>query len=145
MLINDYTYFLLKIIGAGLLSAAGIASLVLLLSAILWVSVLGKTRAFRFSIFWTLALLACIAFGFAFTGAVYVYDERPETLVIESLPEGEPSCGVAQSGWIRSGYGMGNPCPRGCYRGKILGKEMRMRGFPPWPQYRRQMQCWTRE
>ena len=144
MLNNDYSYFFIKIAGAGLTSLAGAASVLLV---VVWLILLlwGRDWRWRLPAVSSALLLAVGCFVLAFMNAVYTYDEQPGTLVIPSLPMGEPSCGTALSGWIRGGYGMGNPCPPGCFRGKIMMKQMRMRGLPPWPEYRREMQCWARD
>ena len=64
---------------------------------------------------------------------------------MDTLPAGEPTCGVAETSWTKSGYGTGNPCEWGCLRGLVVAKRMRLSGFPPWPEYKRTMQCWSRE
>ncbi|MEE4186191.1 MAG: hypothetical protein V2J12_10515 [Gammaproteobacteria bacterium] len=143
MLHTDYSYFLFRIVGASLLSVPGIITVALVLAALLvWRGrVPGRWRGIAAG---GALLLAGACFVLAFMNAVYTYDEQPDTLVIPELA-GTPTCGTAVSGWIRGGYGMGNPCPAGCFRGKILMKQMRMRGLPPWPEYRREMQCWARD
>lgn len=143
MLHTDYSYFLFRILGASLLSLQGSIAVVLLLAALLiWRGRL-LTR-WRGAATGGALLLAGGCFVLAFVNSVYTYDERPDTLVIPELA-GTPTCGTAVSGWIRDGYGMGNPCPPGCFRGKVLMKQMRMRGLPPWPEYRRELQCWARD
>ena len=144
MLNNDYSYFLFRIVGAGALSLPGMVSMALLLAAVV-IAVRHTWGRWRLPAAGAALVLAAGCFSLAFLNAVYTYDEQPDSLVIPSLPPGEPTCGTAVSGWIRGSYGMGNPCPPGCYRGKILTKQMRMRGLPPWPQYRREMQCWKRD
>jgi len=143
MLIRDYSYYLYELALAALAEPLGILALLLLALAIvvLWWF---KQASWRLAASWCLLLAGAIVFGIAFSNAVYEYDEQPETYVIESLPPGEPDCGTAWSGFIESGQGYGNPCPKGCFRGKVLRKQLRMRGIPPWPQYRREMQCWKR-
>jgi len=144
VLSNDYTYFLSRILGAALQSPTGVACVALLLAAGI---LLARSAAGRWQLPAAGAALAgaFACFVMAFLNAVYTYDEQPEAVNIPTLPTGAPTCGTATSGWIRSGYGMGNPCPAGCYRGKVLLKQMRMRGLPPWPEHRRKLQCWKRD
>jgi len=138
---TDYSYFLFRILGASVLSLPGVLSIVLLVAALLlWRSHAPWARPAAAGAL----LLATGCFVLAFTSSVYTYDEQPDMLVIPELA-GTPTCGTAVSGWIRGGYGMGNPCPAGCFRGKVLMKQLRMRGLPPWPEYRRELQCWTRD
>lgn len=144
MLIQHYAYYLWKITSAGLLSLPGILSILLLITAVAALRVLSRGGLLRTAVFWLLLIAAVASFVVAFNNAVYDFDEDPDSLVIPGLPAGEPDCGEVWSGWIRGGYGMGNPCPKGCYRGKVVSKQMRMRGLPPWPEYRRELQCWAR-
>ena len=144
MLIQNYTYYLWKIISAGLLTLPGILSVVLLIVAVVALKQLDAASKLRVPAFWLILIVAIGSFVVAFNNAVYDFDEDPDSLVIATLPEGEPDCGTAWSGWIRGGYGMGNPCGLGCYRGKVVNKQLRMRGLPPWPEYRRELQCWVR-
>ena len=141
MLIQDYSYYLLKILGNGMMSFVGILSIILIIGAFVALSKLEKMRGWAFT---GLLVAGLVAFGFAFYSAEYEFDEQPELIVFETLPEGEPTCGTAWSGWIRGAYGLGNSCPQGCFRGNVLRKKMKMEGFPPWPMYRREMECWKR-
>lgn len=145
MLIKNFAYYLSVILFAGLWSAFGIAAL-LLLGAALVILLLPafKTRSIRVPAFWTLVSAGFICLLISFYTSVYEFDEQPETLVIESLPPGEPNCGTGTTNWTKAAYGIGNPCPPGCYRGLVLRKELRLTGFPPWPEYRRELQCWVR-
>ena len=144
MLNQHYFYYVFKISEAAFLSALGLLALAMLIVAVVALSKLQRgTWLRRFSTGVSIVLAIGLFFT-AFGNAVYEFDEQPETLISELLPAGEPDCGTGWSGFIRSGNGMGNPCPVGCYRGTILRKQMRMRGFPPWPEYRREMQCWKR-
>jgi len=145
MLIQNLFYYMLAILVNGFSTLAGMVGLVLIFAAIAFlVFKVAEDSRFRLPAFWgaLLAGLACLIF--AFYSSVYVFDEQPEKLSFASLPSGEPTCGTAQTNWIKAAYGISNPCPWGCYRGKVLSKELRMRGFPPWPEYRRVLQCWTR-
>ena len=144
MLIQNYAYYLWKITSAGLLSLPGMLSVLLLVAAVATLKLLKSGGALRTAAFWLILIAAVGSFVVAFNNAVYDFDENPDSLVIPGLPAGEPDCGTAWSGGIRGGYGMGNPCPQGCYRGKVVNKQLRMRGMPPWPQYRRELQCWVR-
>jgi hypothetical protein len=144
MLLQNYTYYLWRIASAGLLTFSGILSIVLLIAAIaLWVK-FDSSSKLRTPGYWLLLIAAIGCFMVAFNNATYEFNEDPDSLVIESLPAGEPDCGTALSKWIRGGYGIPNACPKGCYRGKVLRKAMRMRGMPPWPEYRRELACWQR-
>jgi len=143
MLTQHYFYYVWKILSAGMLSLPGLLSILLLIAAIVCGMRLAHESRVRLPALWLLLVGSAGMFLLAFNGGIYSFDEKPETLEIAAL-QGEPTCGTAWSGWIRGGYGMGNPCPQGCYRGKILNKQMRMRGLPPWPEQRREMQCWAR-
>jgi hypothetical protein len=143
MLIHDYSYYLYQLMSGAFAEPLGILALMLFGSAILILWLFRKTN-WRSRAFWLLLLISVVTYGLSFRNTIYEYDERPETLVIDSLPPGEPDCGTAWTGFIRSGQGYGNPCPQGCFRGKVLRKQLRMRGIPPWPEYKREMQCWKR-
>lgn len=144
MLNQHYFFYVWKVASAGLTSMPGMVSILLLVAALATLFLLSSGSRLRTPGFWLLLLGAIAAFTLAFRGATYSFVEDPDSLDIPALA-GEPDCGTVWSAWIRSGYGMGNPCPVGCYRGKIVNKQLRMRGLPPWPEYRREMQCWARE
>jgi hypothetical protein len=144
MLNQHYFYYVFKIAEAALQSALGLLAVALLIVAVVALFKLQRGTRLRNWSAGVSIVLAVGVFSMAFGNAVYEFDEHPETLISELLPAGEPDCGTGWSGFIRSGNGMGNPCPAGCYRGNILRKQMRMRGLPPWPEYRREMQCWNR-
>jgi len=141
MLLQDYAFYLQQIIVAALLSLPGILSIVLLAAIVGCIYVLDASRVRKYSSA-ILILAATGSFWFAFHNTISEFDERPETLVFEMLPAGEPDCGTAWSPWNNVGYGLTNSCTSGCYRGLVLRKQMRLRGFPPWPQNRREYQCW---
>jgi hypothetical protein len=146
MLTQDYSYFLLRILEDAALSFAGLLSIVLLVGAIGALYGLKVSRPnIRLPVFWSLLLAGSVSFMLAFYSATYEFEEHPEQLVFDSLPEGAPDCGTAWTGWLKSGYGISNPCPKGCYRGLVLRKKLSMNGFPPWPQYKRELQCWRRD
>ena len=93
----------------------------------------------------TLLAIALIIYTVAFYSAEYEFDERPEQF--DELFSGEErvDCGTSWTNWIDQTQGLSNPCPEGCYRGVTITKKYRMRGiFPPWPQSKRELQCWTR-
>jgi hypothetical protein len=142
MLLQDYAFYLQQIVGAALLSLPGILSIVFLAAAIGCVYMLNASRVRKYG---SLLLISAAigSFWFAFHNTIYEFDEHPETLVFNALPAGAPDCGTAWSPWIDVGYGLTNSCTNGCYRGLILRKQMRLRGFPPWPQNRREYQCWV--
>jgi hypothetical protein len=141
MLIQDYSYYLIRILADGMMSLFGVLSVVLIIGAFVLFS---KVSKFKWTIFLIVLLLGITSLMTAFYSATYEFDEKPETIVFESLPSGEPTCGTVWTGWIRGAYGISNACGTGCYRGNVLRKQMKMEGFPPWPMYKREMQCWRR-
>jgi hypothetical protein len=145
MLTNHYSFYILKLLQAGLLSPLGMLSVALLLAAFTSRFVIKQKSVVRTSLFWALLIVSLGLQGTAFYTAVYEFDERPETLSFETLPKGEPNCGTAWTDWLKAGYGISNPCPKGCYRGLVARKQLGVSGFPPWPNYRREMQCWYRD
>jgi|GEM_PF-2073858 len=145
MLINHYSFYIMKLLQAGLLSPLGMLSLALLLAAVTSRFLIKQKSVVRTLAFWSLLVISIGLQGSAFYTAVYEFDEQPETLVFETLPQGEPNCGTAWTSWLKAGYGISNPCPQGCYRGLVVRKQLGVSGFPPWPNYRREMQCWNRD
>jgi hypothetical protein len=143
MLIQDYTYYVFNLLATGAVTPVGLLSLALLVGSVVSLFAL-RGNHMRSAAFWGLLLVGIACLMTSFYTAVYEFDERPETLTFDSLPAGEPDCGTAWSGWIRTGFGLPNSCPEDCYRGLVLRKQMRMTGFPPWPKYNRESQCWTR-
>jgi hypothetical protein len=143
MLLQDYAYYVMNLFAAGAVTPLGLLSLALIAAAVISIFALRGNRT-RSTAVWGLLIAGLVCLMTTFYTAVYVFDERPETLSFETLPAGEPDCGSAWSGWIKSGYGLTNQCDKGCYRGKILHKHLRMRGLPPWPEYNREYQCWKR-
>jgi len=146
MLIKNYDYFLMALLKSGMLSPIGLLSILLFIAAVgslIWFK--PSHPKLRAPAFWGLLLVSISCQVVAFYTAVYEFDEHPETLVFAALPEGEPDCGTAWTNWLRAGYGISNPCPRGCYRGLVLRKQLAMNGFPPWPTYKRELQCWRRD
>jgi hypothetical protein len=145
MLTQNYLYYIFKISEAAIQSALGLISVVLLIAAVVALFRLQRGTWLRTLSASISMILAITFFSMAFANGIFEFDEHPETLISELLPAGEPDCGAAWSGFISGGSGLGgNPCPAGCYRGLVLRKQMRMRGLPPWPETRREMQCWTR-
>jgi hypothetical protein len=146
MLVQDYSYYLYKLLLSGIFSIAGIVFVLSLLGAVYALIFLkaGSPRI-RLLAFWSLLILAVIVLLVSFYTSVYEFEERPETLVFAELPLGEPTCGTAWTNWIKGAYGINNPCPSGCYRGVVLRKQLRMSGLPPWPEYKRELQCWRRD
>ncbi len=146
MLIQDYNYYLTKILLDGMISMFGILSILLLIVAFVALVVMrDKGSLLRIPVFLLMLSLAIASFINAFYSASYEFEEHPETIVFESLPAGEPNCGTAWTRWIKGAYGLSNPCPPGCFRGQVLRKQLSMSGFPPWPMYKRELQCWTRD
>ena len=145
MLLKNYFFYFSNVFYAGMFSIWGGLAL-LLLTALLAVFFLPALRAaaYRARLLQLLTVGSLITLGFAFYTGEYEFPEDAASLHFASLPAGEPTCGTAEHGWTKAGYGMGNPCPAGCYRGLTLRKKMRLTGFPPWPEYKRELQCWTR-
>jgi len=143
MLLQDYAYYVMHLFAAGVVTPVGLLSVALIVGAFISLYALRRNPK-RGVAAWGLFLAGLVCLMSTFYTAIYEFDERPESMTFETLPAGEPDCGTAWSGWIKSGYGLTNQCDRGCYRGKILSKHMRMRGMPPWPEYNREYQCWKR-
>jgi hypothetical protein len=144
VLLYDYYFYLSAIALEGLRSLPGLLSVAFFLGAIV---AFFKAPRNKSLIVWVLVIIAVGLFTQAFVNTTYEFDEQPETLDAAALglPEGEPDCGTAWTGWLQANHGLGgSPCPRGCYRGLTLRKQMQMKGLPPWPHYRRELQCWRR-
>lgn len=145
MLNQGYFYYIFKIAEAAIQSALGLLAIAILIAATIMLFKLQRGTLLRKLSMSSSILLALILFSVAFNNAIYEFDEHPETLISDLLPAGDLDCGASWTGFRDSGNGIGNFCPAGCYRGIVLRKQMRMRGIPPWPQYRREIQCWTRD
>jgi hypothetical protein len=146
MLIQDYFYYFNQIAVAALQSLIGIGAILLLLGALLLLIFFrpghGLTRYMPAA---GAGALAVILFTVSFYGSVYEYELSTERrLQMRENPDDE-DCGVAWTVWITSGVGLSNPCEKGCYRGIAVQQQMRMTGFPPWPENRREFQCWVRK
>jgi hypothetical protein len=143
MLTQDYASTLFNVFMAGLPSVPGILTILLLVCTIISPRLIkaSKPRLRAYAFRSSLLLLLILATTTLYT-ATFEYDEQPETL---DLQVGERTCNSGWSGWTKAGYGTGNPCPKGCYRGVTLRKQLSMSGFPPWPNYRRELQCLTNE
>jgi hypothetical protein len=140
MLNQEYSYYLLRIFLSGLPSLPGLLGIIALLGAIaLYYKLISPSRRLLF--LWLSFSMALIMLTTAFYSAVYEFDEQPEKLAIYDPADNEGRCGTVWTNWMKGGYGMGDPCPVGCYRGFTLRKQLTMTGFPPWPEYRRQLQC----
>ena len=146
MLIHPYPYYLSKILGITFMSLLGILAIVLLVGAlILWR--VSKTRqsvaAKRTG--WAISAIAVIPFVIAFYSAEYEFDERPEQFQALFPQDQLVDCGTSWTNWIRGAMGLSNPCPEDCYRGATVTKKFRMGGiYPPWPETKREIQCWKR-
>ena len=140
MLSQHYSYYLFNVLLAGLPSILG-ALFLLTLTATLYVLFIYKSPR-KILVVWS-SLVITLGLGVGtFYNAVYEFEEDPQLLIDAGAPDLNEACGTAWTNWIRGGYGQGgNRCPEGCYRGLTLRKQMRMSGFPPWPLYRREMQC----
>ncbi|MCP4929752.1 MAG: hypothetical protein GY918_11920 [Gammaproteobacteria bacterium] len=146
MLTHDYAYYLLKVFIAGLPSLPGILTLLLFIGALISRAVFKSFKPeLRTYTFYLCLLGSAVLATITFYSAILELDERPDTLEFTGLPDGEASCGSRWTNWIKSGHGTANPCPKGCYRGLTLQKEVTMSGFPPWPEYRVELQCWNNE
>jgi hypothetical protein len=146
MLTQDYAYTLLKVFIAGIPTLPGILTVLFFLGV--FVSLIAfKTfkPGLRPYVFWLSLLASLLLFTVTLYTTTFEFEERPETLEFSGLPDGAPTCGTGWTGWAKSGYGMSNACPKGCYRGLTLRKQLRMSGFPPWPGYRRELQCWNND
>ena len=146
MLTQDYAYYLFRILMAGLPSLPGILMVLFLLGAFISLAVFKPSRPkLRAYAFWLSLLASALLAVFILYTASFEFEEQSDTLSETGLPDLASSCGTGWTNWTKAGYGMGNPCPKGCYRGLTLRKQLKMSGFPPWPQYRRELQCWTNE
>jgi hypothetical protein len=144
MLTQDYTYYLFKVLEAGLLGIPGFIAILLLFAAlILFLRQRATPTKLGYLSLWACLLLLMVVTSFAFYEGVYEYNEDAESLIEETFPEGSTDCGTAWTNWAKGGYGMGNPCPNNCYRGLTIRKQLSMSGFPPWPEYRREIACWS--
>ena len=146
MLVQPYYYYLFKILGVTVTSFIGIVSLLLIVSAPFlsqWVAT--RKADLRKPAQRTIVVAGLALFTVGFYSSEYEFDERPE-LFSDLIPADESSdCGTEWTFWIGGAKGLENPCPLNCYRGVTVTKKLRMRGiFPPWPQTRREMQCWQR-
>lgn len=146
MLSDNYSNFVWTIFLAGSQSVAGVAGILLIIA---WLAlllmptpILGRLKQ---PFLWTLFPLGVLCLATAFYTSIYVFDEDPESLIAEFSLD-SPVCGAASTDWFKAGYGFGNPCTeKGCTRrGLTMRKEMRMTGFPPWPEYRTEFQCLAR-
>jgi hypothetical protein len=137
---QEYSYQVLTTFLSGLPSLYGVLGIItLLVTAVLFFKVIEIQRH-------SLALLVSLCltlifFTTAFYTGVYEFDENPASLAVYDPTQNEGQCGTAWTRWMKSGYGMGNDCPAGCYRGITLRKQLSMSGFPPWPEHRWELQC----
>ena len=146
MLIQNYFHYFFQIATNALTTLSGVIALLLFLAGIL------AFFFFRSGVGWkkflptsALILLAAVVFAFSFYNSIYEF-EQPTTRLsaLKEFPD-DADCGTAWTPWISSGIGLSNPCEKGCYRGLTLRQQMRMVGLPPWPENRREFQCWKRQ
>jgi hypothetical protein len=146
MLIQDYFYYFNQIASIALQSLAGVAAILLALAALFLVFFyrrgLGPKRYIPAAI---TGLFALVIFTVTFYGVVYEYELPTERRLQMRENANDEECGTAWTIWITSGIGLSNPCEKGCYRGITLQQQARMTGFPPWPENRREFQCWVRK
>lgn len=146
MLLKNFWAYFVAIFVEGLGSGAGMLGLALVIFALVLVfAPVARDARFRGLGIQALVIAGLALLTVAFYGAEYTFDEQPGSLAFENLPEGEPTCGTAETPWTKAAYGIGNPCEWGCYRGLVITKKMRLSGFPPWPEYKRELQCWSRD
>lgn len=156
-----------QIIGTAATTPLGISALVILVMGFVAISLIGKNDSIRARLgVIVLLLLFCGGLVIASFYAVRPTAARREIAAEEppaptaehpSAPppaapaakatsaKTEPArvdCGIAWSGWIDVGGGVGNPCPNACSRGEELGQSYRVVGFPPRPQTKHKFQCW---
>jgi len=146
MLSSNYSDYVWTIFFTGLQSVTGIAGIALLIAALALIFLpIPISDRLRRPVLWALFPLAALCLATAFYTTIYVFDEDPEALITEFAID-SPVCGAASTLFLKAGYGFANPCnQKGCTRrGLTLRKEMRMTGFPPWPEYRTEFQCLTR-
>jgi hypothetical protein len=118
--------------------------------------------ALRYTVFFLVLAIALGGVGWSVSGhysarvnPIYVpaapsaaHPSAPSS--VSAKPATEPTaptrvdCGIAATGWVNVGGGVGDPCPSGCVRGAELGQSYRAVGFPPRPQTQHRFQCWRR-
>lgn len=146
MLIQNYFYYFSQIALVALQSLPGVIAVLLLIAGLVPLLQRGMgTKSARYLLAVGLMTVGIAIFFGAFYMSVYQYDQ-PLTRMQE-LKEfaTDEDCGTGWTPWITSGVGLSNPCEKGCYRGMTTQQEMRMVGFPPWPENRREFQCWVRQ
>ena len=146
MLIQNYFYYFSQIALVALQSLPGVIAVLLLIAGLVLLFQRGMgTKSARYLLAVGLMTVGIAVFFGAFYMSVYQYDQ-PLTRMQE-LKEfaTDEDCGTGRTPWITSGVGLSNPCEKGCYRGVTMQQEMRMVGFPPRPENRREFQCWVRQ
>lgn len=146
MLINNYSEYVWIIFLSGLQSPVGIAGITLIVIALAAQLLPAIIKAsLRRPVLWMLWLSGFFCLITSFYNGVYIFNEDPESLIAE-FSLNMTVCDTAKTSWLKAGYGFANPCiNEGCRkRGLTLRKEMRMTGFPPWPEYRTEFQCLVR-
>ena len=107
MLNQHYFYYVFKISETAIQSVLGLLAIAILIAAIFILIKFPRGAQFRLLSTNISILIAVILFSFAFSNAVYEFDEQPETLISELLPTGEPDCGTAWTGFRDTGNGIG--------------------------------------
>jgi hypothetical protein len=137
---QDYIDQLLTTFLSGLPSLYGLLGIItLLVMAALSFKVI-ETQRHNLALMVSLGL-TLFFFTTAFYTGVYEFDENPASLAVYDPTQNEGQCGKIWTRWMKSGWGMGNRCPVGCYQGITLRKQLSMSGFPPWPEHRWELQC----
>jgi hypothetical protein len=142
MLTQHYNYYIGQLLIAALTSVQGIIALLFLAGGI-WALFALRTKrpGLRLPVFWLCLVASVGLITNGFYSSIYEFDEDPQSLIDTGKLTDDADCGPAWTNWAKGGYGMGNPCPAGCYRALTLRKQMQMSGFPPFPNYRREVQC----
>jgi hypothetical protein len=146
VLIQNYFYYFSQIALVALQSLPGVIAVLLLVAGLVPLLKRGTgTNSARYLLAVGLMTLGIAIYFGAFYTSVYQYDQ-PLTRMQELKEHAtDEDCGTGWTPWITSGVGLSNPCEKGCYRGMTRQQEMRMVGFPPWPENRREFQCWVRQ
>ena len=148
MLIQNYFYYFFQIALVALQSLSGVIAVLFLVVGLVTLLRRGtgtNTNSARYLLAVGLMTVGIAIFFAAFYTSVYQYDQSLTRMQELKEYTTDEDCGTGWTPWITSGVGLSNPCEKGCYRGLTTQQEMRMVGFPPWPENRRAFQCWVRQ
>ncbi|MDP6436744.1 MAG: hypothetical protein QF790_05210 [Gammaproteobacteria bacterium] len=146
MLIKSYSYYFFEVLSGTLLSVPGMLALLFVaagLGIFLFLKSPGNTRRYQLS--GILLLAGLIGLTVVFYSTEIDFEQSDELLLTAKEFADDADCGRALTSWTTSGIGLTNPCKQGCYRGLTTRQQLRMRHFPPWPESRREFQCWVRK